>query len=202
MIKLLLTSTGFVNKNISKVFLKLVNKSASNIKVLFIPIASRSKEELHYVAESRKELISLGIKEDNIFNLEIDNKPDLKELNKLDVIYVCGGNTFYLLHKLKETGFYDIIKDLVRKNKIYVGVSAGSIVVGPDIKIASIGDKNDIKLKNFMGLCLTKTIVSPHFCNKERGAIEKFRKTTNFRVVPLNDMQALLVLGDKERVIK
>jgi len=41
--------------------LELVNKPVSEIKVLFIPTASRTKEELIYVEKSRQELLDSGI---------------------------------------------------------------------------------------------------------------------------------------------
>ena len=67
--KLLLTSAGFVNPKMREKFLKLVNKPASKIKVLFIPIASRTGEELHYVEKSRQELLDLGIAKENIIDV-------------------------------------------------------------------------------------------------------------------------------------
>ena len=64
--KLLLTSAGFENPNIGKEFLKLVDKPANEIKILFIPTAARSKEEQDYANKSKQELYDLGINYDNI----------------------------------------------------------------------------------------------------------------------------------------
>src|SRR5690606_3882523 len=48
-------------------------------------------------------------------------------------LYFSGGDTFYLLHQLQETGAKEIVEDLVHKGMLYIGTSAGSIVAGPDI---------------------------------------------------------------------
>ena len=102
--KLLLTSAGFENPNIGKEFLKLVDKPANEIKILFIPTAARSKEEQDYANKSKQELYDLGINYDNIKIYYINNQSmSESEIYDFDAIYVCGGNTFFLLKQLKET---------------------------------------------------------------------------------------------------
>ncbi len=108
--KLLLTSAGFENIKIGEKFLELVNKSVSEIKVLFIPTASRSKGQLFYVEKSKQELLDLDILKNNIINFNLDKELSREELGTFDAIYICGGNTFYLLHKIRESKFDEIIK--------------------------------------------------------------------------------------------
>src|SRR3990167_3485011 len=107
--KLLLTSSGFSNSKIGEEFLKLLDKNPTDVKVLFIPTASEYKlengEEMFYVKESEKELIGLGISKENIFWLDIKSIATAGDIHDYDVMYVCGGNTFYLMCHLKNTGF-------------------------------------------------------------------------------------------------
>ncbi len=131
--KLLLTSAGFENSKVGEEFLKLIDKPVSEIKVILVPTAARTKEELFYVDKSKKELLNVGIHAQDIKTLDLDHKISFEEVDGFDVIYVCGGNTFYLLHKVGEAGFDKITKQFLEKRGIYVGVSAGSIIVGPDI---------------------------------------------------------------------
>lgn len=203
--KLLLTSAGFENPKIGEEFLKLIDKSASDIKILFIPTAARTKEELFYVDESKEELIGIGIKKENITNFNLDRELNEDELNKFDVIYVCGGNTFYLLYKIKKSNFGDKIIDLVNKGVVYVGASAGSILAGPDIEISGRGDrwdKNDIGIKDLTGLNLTNEIISPHYVDEEKEIINKFKKATNKKVTPLTDNQALLIINNEVKLLE
>jgi len=204
--KLLLTSAGFKNPKVGEKFLKLVNKPVSEIKIIFIPTAARTKEELKYVDESKKELIDLGIPETNIKILNLDKSLAYEEVKDFDVIYVCGGNTFYLMHKVRETGFDGVIKQFVKEGKVYVGVSAGSIIAGPNLSIADkeqlgFGDVKDVGLKDLTGLNLTNIAISPHFCKEEHNAIEKFKKKVNKKLNSLTDSQALLILDDKITII-
>ena len=86
MVKLLLTSTGLANQKIKDQFMKLINKPVSKAKVgfiptkvLFIPTASRTKEELHYVNLSMKELIDFGIPKKNIKVLTLEKPVSFEE---------------------------------------------------------------------------------------------------------------------------
>ena len=200
--KLLLTSAGFENSKIGKEFLKLVDKAPQDIKVLFIPTASRTKEELFYVEKSKKELEKLKISRDNIITYNLDYDMPDEKLKEFDVIYVCGGNTFYLLHRVRESGFGETIKSFVEEGKLYVGVSAGSILAGPNIDIAAPSDENDIKIKDTTGLELTNIIVSPHYTDKEKHIVDEFKKVSKFQVIPLTDRQALLITDKKHRILE
>ena len=73
------------------------------------------------------------------------------ELADADVIWVNGGNTFYLLDVARKTGFMEIVDDLVRnKGVMYGGTSAGSILASPTIEAAGRG--GDGADKNMVGL--------------------------------------------------
>lgn len=200
--KLLLTSTGLVNQNIKNQFLQIIDKPVSQIKIIFIPTAARSEEELKYVNESKKELLDLGIFKNNIKTLNLDNPVSFQEVKDFDVIYVCGGNTFYLLKKVRETGFDKVIIEFAKTDKLYLGVSAGSILVCPNIDIASPFDENDIHLTDLTGLNLTDVIVSPHYCEEEKSIIEDFEKKSQYKIVPLTDNQALLVIDRETKIIE
>jgi peptidase E len=199
LIKLLLTSAGFENPKLGKKFLELVNKKSSDIKIAFVPTASRTKEERFYVNKSKLELVKLGIMAKNIKVLELDHKISYSEIAKFDAAYVCGGNTFYLLYKARETGFDKAVERFVEEGKVYVGVSAGSIMAGPTIQFSH--DDNDIKIKHLTGLNLTKIIISPHYTDKEKSEIESNRKKVKSPIIPLMNSQALLVLGTEIKTI-
>lgn len=202
MTKLLLTSTGLANQNITNQFLQIIDKPVSQIKIIFVPTASRSEEELKYVAESNKELLDLGILENNIKTLNLDKLVSFQDVDGFDVIYVCGGNTFYLLKKVRETGFDKVIIEFAKTDKLYFGVSAGSILVCPNIDIASPFDENDVDLTDLSGLNLTDVIVSPHYKDEEKTIIDDFKKKSQYEVIPLTDNQALLVLDGETKIVE
>ena len=68
----------------------------------------------------------------------------MKLLELKDIIFVEGGNTFYLLKAMRACNFEKIIRKLLKEGKVYIGASAGSIVAGKTIKTA--GWKMEIKI--------------------------------------------------------
>ncbi len=119
--KLLLTSAGFQNPETADEFLKLADKTPSEIKVIFIPTASsRTEEELKHVIESKKELADIDIRKENIKTLDLNHRISYDEVVGFDAIYVCGENTFYLLQKVREACLDKIIKKFVEDGGTYV----------------------------------------------------------------------------------
>ena len=136
--KLLLTSNGIANKSIARSLRKLLGKPFSKSKLIFIPTASNfSDGDKQYLINDLHNIAKLGFKKINILN--IDAMPQEKiwrpRIEEADVILIGGGNTFYLMRWLKKSGLSKALPQLLKK-KIYVGISAGSIVTGPNLKLA------------------------------------------------------------------
>ena len=194
--KFVLTSAGFLNRKIVERFLELCSKPSHEIRVIFVPTASRTDEELKHVKESYKELLDSGIKD--IKTLELDHKIKTDEIAGYDVIYVCGGNTFYLLKKIRESGFDQILNNF---DGVYVGVSAGSIIMGPDIETSAPWDENDVNLQNTKGLDFVDFVDAPHYEESDKEVIDKLKKNVSYEIKEITDNQAILVLGDKIEMI-
>jgi peptidase E len=203
--KLLLTSQGFEkNPKIGKRFLELVDKPVSKIKVIFVPTASDVEIYKSYIENDKKNLLELGIKEANIKTLLLDHKINYSEVKSYDVIHVCGGNTFYLLKKVRESGFDKIIKKFVKGGGVYMGISAGSYIVCPTIEAATWkhADRNIVGLKDLTALNLVPFIITAHYSTKFKVIIDKAEANTKYEVKRLTDMQALLVKNREIRLIE
>jgi len=117
------------------------------------------------------------------------------EIDKYDVIYMCGGNTAYLLSQLRKTDSFTLIKEKVREGKPYIGTSAGSIVAGPELPDYFIEEDPDLKTKecfNFVSF-----IVVPHWGQ------EAFRDEyvgERLDIAYKDTQKPLLLLTDKQYV--
>lgn len=197
--KLLLTSNGLENPKVGEAFVRLLTKPPAETTVLFVPTASRTESEMKYVRKSQDELVAVGVHRENIVWLNANCV--VPAGRTFDVVYVCGGNTLYLLKRVRETGFDTKIVELVEAGAVYVGASAGSILAGPDISIAAPFDENDVGITDMRGLGLTDAIVSPHFQNEEEQAVADMEQRLGHPVIRLPDNQALLIEDDKREII-
>lgn len=164
--KMLLTSNGLSTPKIREIFIEMLEIDIKKAKVLFIPTASRTEEEMVYVRKTYDELISAGIISDNIIDFDINKcliDRNCYDSYDIDCFVVCGGNTYYLLSRLKECGFLSKMKESVNNSILYVGVSAGSVIVSPSIAHVSFLDENDINLVDFSALGLVDEQIVPHY---------------------------------------
>lgn len=209
--KLLLTSAGLRKDNDSDFrqglvdsFKKLLGQEPKGLKCAYIPTAADPEEDKWFVEAGRQELKDLGMELIDV-DLKDPNKASVKEkLEQSDVIYVNGGNTFYLLDWARKSGLSDYLKELLDKGIVYIGVSAGSILLGPDIAISGwdcTWDKNIVNLTDTTGLNIVPFATSPHFTETERPVLEKKMREANYPVIAITDEQAVLVDGDNQEIV-
>lgn len=199
--KLFLTSTGLSNPKITESFLKIIGSAPEKASALVIAYGQNEIERF-YIEEAKKQVERLGI---NTASHNMQDAFDIKDLPNFDIIYVCGGNTFSILDKMREVKIDDYIKLQVERGAVYVGVSAGSIIAGPSIEIAGWGidgDENKIGLKDLKGFGLTDTTVFPHFDDaRQKEEVEEFKKRVDYPVQELTDDQALVIIGEEKYII-
>lgn len=190
--KLLLTSAGLkTNDLLDQARQVLPQAPEDSVAVL---ISYSTTEEEWYVEDAKQEIIDLGIA--NIQDVNMRRLVDVGALGQADLIYMCGGNTFNILSKLRETGLFQYVKTQVENGALYVGVSAGSILAGPNIQISSWGsegDKNEIGLEDLNGFGWTDKIIFPHFRPDLVTDVESFEDKFACKVTPLTDAQGILL---------
>lgn len=193
--KLLLTSTGLGNKKIRDFFIAVLPRAPEECSVLMAAYAQNEYVESIYANESKNELMVLGINRIFVFNLNEEKFDDAGMM--YDVIYVCGGNTFAILDRMRKTGIDGYIKKAVMAGvSFYVGVSAGSIIAGPNILTAGWGseaDGNFVGLSDLTGLQLTNVSVLPHLKFAYEARLKELAKSVDYPVIGLTDEEALLV---------
>lgn len=202
--KLLLTSTGLSNEKIVHSFFGLIQKAPEDVRIAFVPAAASSPEEMNYVEESREELIRFGVRRENIKDFDLCHTIDYSEIEDCDAMYVCGGNTFNLLAKIRKTNFDVALERFLASGKVYFGVSAGSIVVTPSIEIALVepGDSNDVGITDFRGLNIVDFEISPHVPEiVSYDNVEKYSKTTKNKIYAIDHNSAILVQDKSVQII-
>jgi len=201
--KIILTSHGFTkNTVLKKKFLGLLPNLTKNLSAVIITTASAEWKEKNKHAVSAKQVLeNMGFKKVAFLDVEFESPNKLKNF---DVIYISGGNPFYLLYHLKKSGANKVIQKLADKGVILVGVSGGGVVLGPDINIVSYLDRklNIVKLKDLTALNLTDVIIYPHFKKEVESKLKQFESKFNCKVKRLQDEQSVVVVGDRVEFIK
>ncbi len=166
--------------------------------VAFVPTAARHEKVRFYVGAARKAFQRLGF---SLVEADVsaDSAAHCREvLERADVMYVSGGNTFFLLQAMRESGMDGVLRDLIRQGKPYVGESAGSVLLAPDIAYVQAMDDPRAApgLAGFRGLDLIDFHPLPHDgCPPFKKATAFIRKefgATN-HIVPINNSQVILV---------
>jgi dipeptidase E len=175
--KLFLTSSC-ISEDLRSYFLENFDKVPRASKCYFIPTASDLDESKFYTCKSMDDLVQLGFSP-IWYPLQFKTKELLaQELADADIIWVGGGNTFYLLEVARRTGFLEVITDLVKsKNVVYGGISAGSLLACPQIRPAGWepgGDTNDVGITDFSSLNFVNFIPVVHFENDQENIIKKY----------------------------
>ena len=201
---MILTSSLYESIELVKKFL---DKNTESKKILFIPTATNVDEYKKYIHLTQKAFEDFGYEVEN-FDVSIFSEEIAKEkLSEAKIIFISGGNTFYLLQELKRKNLIPYLKERIENGLLYIGESAGSVIAAPDIEYASIVDDKTLatELNDYTGLNLVNFYIVPHF--EEEPFVESSRKTVELYKDKLdlkliNNKEAILVENNNFTIIK
>jgi dipeptidase E len=146
--KLLLTSGGVSNQSIRDALADLLSKPIAESTALCIPTAmygmlpgTAVMTWRQIAGQSPTPLVELGWK--SVGMLELTALPSIDEDNwvplvrETDALLVCGGDVLYLNHWMRESGLANLLPSL--SDTVYVGLSAGSMVMAPQVGEEFVG---------------------------------------------------------------
>lgn len=196
--KKLFLSSSF--KDVAKIFASFAKEDLKGKTVTFIPTASIPEKVTFYVESGKKAFEKLGLIVDEL-EISTATPEEIKsKLQNNDYIYISGGNTFFLLQELVRTGAGQMIIDQVNSGKLYIGESAGSMIVSPNIEFAKDMDDSEKApdLTSFDALGLIDFYPLPHHTNFPfKKAVEKIlsKYEAELKLYPISNSQAILVEG-------
>jgi len=203
--KLLLTSNGFSNKAIAEVLFDLVGKKPEETSLVFIPTASNI--EIGNKDWFINDLIN--IKKQHFQSVAIVDISAVSEdmwrpqFEKADILFFEGGNTYHLMRWINRSGLVKLLPEML-KTKIYVGLSAGSMITGPDLnlRLSQIiyGDRAEKDSINGLGLVdfyFLSHLNNPSFAQMVKENLEKAMEGMARKTYCLDDRSALKVIDGK-----
>lgn len=134
--KLLLTSGGLSNASIVTALQELVDKPFQESSVAFVPTAANVyRGDKQWIIEDLRKLQELGFRSIDLIDISaVEKDLWLPGFESADVLLFEGGSTFHLMHWIKKSGLEALLPEML-KTKVYMGISAGSIVAGPSLDL-------------------------------------------------------------------
>lgn len=177
---------------------------------VFIDTAIRDKEhshlEWHHNCKAKMEEVGFHFIVYDITGKT--NEQIVADLSRFDVMYIEGGNSYYLLQESQKNGFGEFVKNRVDDGMIYVGTSAGTVIAGPDIEPVRQDSRAALApdLHGTSGYGLVDFVVMPHWGQpKRRDLFNEYRLNHMYQgdypYILINDHQYVEVTDDWYKII-
>lgn len=138
--KFLLTSAGIKNKRIHDTLVDMLGKPIAEANALCITTGlyaipgGAGKAWQFFSGQANTPMFGLGWKSMGVLELtalpSIDKELWVPIVKETDVLLVNGGDPLYLCYWMQQSGLADLLPSLP---SVYVGLSAGSMVMAPNI---------------------------------------------------------------------
>jgi len=221
--KLLLTSNGLSNDSIAETFADLIGKDPKDAKVAFILTAANpERDDKGWLIDDLYRIKQRGYFVDIIDLTAFDEDKLRKIISPMDAVFVGGGSSFYLSYWMDKSGMIHILKDFM-KDKVYAGISAGSMVAGASLlpsdaledlqafrddhyydnsgRDESYKDQSSYKTLNYVNIVFRPHFNSPTFPKVRKEVLEQVVDKLPAPLYALDDESALKVVNGNIEVI-
>lgn len=115
--------------------------------IVFNALDGHGRDRLQHLERERSDIASLGFEcsELDLRTYFGDFEGLRARLERIDLLWVVGGNTFVLARAMGEARFAEAIALPLRENRlVYAGYSAGACIVGQDLDGCHLMDESDL----------------------------------------------------------
>lgn len=203
--KLLLTANGITNDAIKNELERLLGKPFEEARCALVPTAIHAERgDKRWKLASASELMAMNWQQLEIIDIAISSKEDFASvIADSDMVMFGGGNPQYLYSKIVEKFSPDEFRQLM-KDKVWVGASAGSMILSPNIYLDRAWEfygEQPPELPND-GLGWVDFYTLPHFDGSEFAT--GLCKNSGVHVYALGDGNALSLnsCGSKPSIIE
>jgi len=211
--KLLLTDSGVKNASIHAALVEMLDKPISECSVLAIPTAGYGHPMVNptmayrfLTGQDSNPMVELGWKSVGV--LELTALPSVGKdrwvpwVLEADAFLVNGGDALYLAHWMRESGLADLLPTL--SDKVWVGLSGGSMVMTPRIGSDFVGWKPPSGGDEALGLVdfsIFPHVGSPGCPDNTMQAAEKWAEEIGNPGYAIGENTAIRVVGNTVEVV-
>lgn len=209
--KILLTSGGITNDSIKAALFDLVGKKPEDTSLVFIPTASNiEKCDKSWLINDLVNLNKLNLKAIYIADISaVEENIWRPQLESADIIFFEDGNVFHLMNWINKTNLNSLLPELL-KNKVYVGLSAGSMVTCKDLALnisqkiyeEDLDQEINIPGLNYVNFYFLPHLNSPWFTKvRDNDYLREAAKDIKDKIYVMDDNSAIKIVDDKMEII-
>lgn len=132
--------------------------------VAYLPLASLYAEK--WLEDNERAFKGLAWLE--TVNAELMTQKEIEEIiRRAALLYIPGGNTFLLNHRLHTSGVMPYLRKKIQSGLPLIGFSAGTVLCGPNILTSK--DMNTVETPHFDGLNLVPFNFFVHYADNAYG---------------------------------
>jgi len=212
--KLLLTSAGVKNASIERSLVRLLGKPIADCHALAIPTAgyghpmgSPAGAWRFITGRATTPMTELGWKSLGILELTALSSIPAERwqawVRAADVLLVNGGDALYLCHWMRQSGFVDLMPSL--DDKVWVGLSAGSMVMTPRVGDDFVEQKppitGDDRALGIVGFSLFPHLDHPAMPENAMAFAERWAAALGNPSYAIDDQTAIQVVDGAVEVV-
>lgn len=192
-------------QDVAKFLPEFIPNDLAGKTVTFIPTAALCEKVDFFVKSAKKELEKMGLTVDELEVTTAMPSEIMEKLQSNDFIYVSGGNTFFLLQELRRVGADKLIMEQIEAGKLYIGESAGSLILASNIEYVNLMDdcKEAPELTSFNALNVVDFYPLPHLNSFPfEKSVEKIISEygNSIPLIPITNAQVILINGGEVEV--
>ncbi len=211
--KFLLTSGGISNDSIRNALVDLLGKPIAECSALYIPTALHANTNGPALivrllrGEFNTSMCEVGWKSLGVLELtalpSLEKERWLPRVQETDALLVEGGDPLYLCYWMRQSGLADLLPELPRET-VYVGLSAGSMVMAPRIGEDFVGWKPPTGGDRTLGLvdfALFPHLDHPDMSDNSLANAEKWAAGMSMPAYLIDDQTAIQVIDGEVEVV-
>jgi dipeptidase E len=212
-LKLLLTSAGIKNASIEAALIELLGKPISESSALCIPTGSYANpggtaRAWDFITGNEPEcpMTELGWKSVGVLELtalpSIDRDRWVPTVRETDVLLVNGGDPMFLSYWMQKSGLAELLPTL--QDTVYVGLSAGSMIMAPNIGEDFVGWRPPTggdETLGLVGFAIFPHLYNPDLPDNIMANAEKWAAKLSVPAYAIDEQTAFKVIDEAVEVI-
>lgn len=146
-----------------------------------------------------------GLKTSVLDLAKVNEQAVERSLKNVNLVWVMGGNSFYLNYCAHKSGFDKVLRRIINENLVYGGESAGAVLVGSTLHgIEHLDDPKLAPEVMWDGIGLLEYGIIPHWGWEKYGEHlikAKIEMESHSKVVTINNDEALTVIDNEPRLV-